>query len=131
LFSFASEEYDERSSRVKVFAFPTLAVESCLGPEGGAALGPWLTALTALRRLDIESKARCFCGFCLRMLKGMTIIDGYCSVCVFLVDATIPISILFVLKMIAITQKTIWTPMTSTRVLLSLAPSFMQLVLNA
>jgi hypothetical protein len=40
-------------------ASPTLAAESCLDAAGGAALGPWLTALTALQTLDLQSKARC------------------------------------------------------------------------
>ena len=55
-----------------------------------------------------------FCGVGLGMLKRMTVFDEYFSVCVFFVDALILISILLVLKMIAVTQKIFWTP---TRVL--------------
>ena len=58
-----------------------------------------------------------FCGVDLGMLKRMTVFDEYFSVCVFFVDALILISILLVLKMITITQKTIWTPVTLTRAL--------------
>ena len=50
---------DERSLRMAVFALPILDVGS-LSTGCSAALGPWLTALTALQTLDAGGEARCF-----------------------------------------------------------------------
>jgi hypothetical protein len=65
------EGCDEGSLRVTLFAFPILAVGG-LGTRGAAALAPWLTALTALRKLHLWGKARCLCGVGLCMLQHMT-----------------------------------------------------------
>jgi hypothetical protein len=80
LFSCASEECNERSLRVGVFVLPTLAVECCLGTKGGAALGPWLTALTVLQSLDLCSKARVFLWYWFEYVEAMTVIDDSFSV---------------------------------------------------
>ena len=39
-------------------------VDNGLGTDGGAAVGQWLTALTALQTLDLSCEAPCFAVLC-------------------------------------------------------------------
>ena len=49
-------------------------VDNGLGSNRGAAFGQWLTALTALQKLDLSCEAPCFavlCGVCFNAREGV------------------------------------------------------------